>query len=148
MSIQRAGVRGTRAEHRRQVVGGATLAVLALVACQRGEVVQAFPDSFVGVGIELRMGTDGPFVVRVLGGGAAAQAGVQVGDRLLAVDGRSVVAMTLGDVIVAIRGAPDTQVALTLERGSHHVVVVVRRQAMSRNGDAYHARPATQQKRL
>ena len=44
-------------------------------------------------------------------------AGVKKDDRLLAVDGVSTKDMSLGDVVMRLRGRPDTQVSLDVERG-------------------------------
>ncbi len=117
------------------------MAVVLLLApaCSRRQTVDAFPESFVGVGLELRARSDGFEVVRALPGGAADVAGVAAGDRVLAVDGESTRGKTLGDLVMALRGAPESQVSLTVERGRQRIIFVVHRQPMVKKGEAYEA---------
>jgi C-terminal processing protease CtpA/Prc len=116
--------------------------LLAAVACQSKKTqVAGFPDSFVGVGVELRMERDVPVVVRTLAGGPSAEAGLLPGDRLLAVGDDATEGLSLGDVVMRLRGAPNSQVVLALQRGTVHFTVLVRRQPMRRAGNDYRAEP-------
>lgn len=91
----------------------------------------------MGVGVELTMEHDEPVVARVMAGGAAEKAGVVAGDHLIAVDGQSVVGMTLGDVVMKIRSAPRPEVALRISRADMLFTAVVRRMAMKKENDQY-----------
>ena len=65
-----------------------------------------------GVGAVLRPGDGAAEVVATVPGGGAEQAGMMPGDRIVAVDGREVRAMSFDDVMQAIRGAENTTVVL------------------------------------
>ena len=121
----------------------ALLAIAALVplACaSRTEVVQSFPDSYVGVGLELTIEDHNPVVVRTLEGGSAASVGLEPGDKVLAIDGRSTTDLTLGNTVMMIRGEPGTQVTLTINRNAQQIMVIVPRRAMTKDPSAdYHA---------
>jgi predicted metalloprotease with PDZ domain len=116
---------------------GLVLAAALPLSCGKAEVVQGFPDTFVGVGLELRIEEGAPVVVKALPGGPAAVAGVLTGDRILAIDGESTAGKSLGDVVVRLRGEPETQVQLTMQRAKKRVLVVVRRRAMQKSGAEY-----------
>jgi C-terminal processing protease CtpA/Prc len=118
------------------------LCLATLAACQGSKTqVAGFPDAFVGVGVELRIEAGVPVVVRTLPGGPCAVAGVQPGDKLLAVGDEPTEGTSLGDVVMRLRGAPDTQVLLGVKRGGARFSLLVRRQAMRRAGDDYQAAP-------
>ena len=112
------------------------VAVIAAAGCQK-KVVEAFPETFVGVGVELTMKDDAAEVVRVLPGGSAGEAGVLPGDRVTAVDGVATRNKKLGDVVMAIRGRPGTQVTLAVSRQQERLLIVVRRRGMSKTGNDY-----------
>lgn len=112
----------------------------ASFACARAEVIQSFPDQYVGVGLELTIEDHNPVVVRTLEGGSAESVGLAAGDRVLEIDGRSTNDVTLGNAVMMIRGEPGSQVQLTIDRHSQHIVVIVPRRAMSKDPSAnYHA---------
>jgi C-terminal processing protease CtpA/Prc len=122
-----------------QLRGLAVFAIAALGglhACTHTEVVQSFPDNYVGVGLELTIQDDTPVVVRTLEGGSAEQVGVEPGDRLLEIDGKSTKDITLGNAVMMIRGEPGSQVRLTIDRKDHQLVVIVPRQAMTKGAAA------------
>ena len=104
-------------------------------ACTRTEVVPSFPNSYVGVGMELRMEGKVPLVVRTLPGGSAREAGVEPGDRLVMIDGQPTINESLGDIVMRIRGRPESQVTLALNRGDERMIIVVRRRKMAKQGD-------------
>lgn len=68
--------------------------------------------------VGLRLGVlEGQFrVVEVLSGSPAARAGLQPGDRLIAVEDRPVDGSTLEELVARIRGVPGTTVSVTIER--------------------------------
>jgi C-terminal processing protease CtpA/Prc len=120
---------------------GAALTILSTPACRRKEVVASFPDSYAGVGLELRIEGDAPVVVRSLIGGAGEQAGILAGDRVLAVDGATTKGQSLGDVVMKLRGAPESQVTLTLDRKGQKLIVAMRRSKMVKQRADYSATP-------
>ncbi len=108
-------------------------------ACADTQVVESFPEQFAGVGLELKIQGGWPEVVAPLAGGSAAAAGVKKGDRIVAIDGASTEGLSLGDVVVRLRGKPESQVTLTLLRDKKQMLVVVRRQVMKKAGGGYEA---------
>ena len=75
-----------------------------------------------GVGATIGPDTTGNFVVKGLfPNGPAMRGGVQVGDRLLRVDGVSTVGMTTAETTRRIRGEAKTEVVLTMMRGDQSV---------------------------
>lgn len=72
--------------------------------------------SYAGVGIAPTvLGERGPPIVReVFPSSPAEGAGLQVGDAILALDGRSTASMTLNEAVQEIRGLEGTQVTLTI----------------------------------
>jgi carboxyl-terminal processing protease len=71
---------------------------------------------FGGIGIELGLIDDAVTVVTTIDGTPAAAAGLQSGDRLLALDGTSLQGQRLADVVRQLRGAPGTAVQLRIQR--------------------------------
>ncbi|MEZ5666243.1 MAG: S41 family peptidase [Alphaproteobacteria bacterium] len=77
-------------------------------------------EGFGGVGITISATTDeGVDVLAVLPGTPAELAGVQVADRIVAVDGESVIGLNVRDVVNRLRGPIGSQVMLTLHRGGN-----------------------------
>lgn len=113
----------------------------SLVACAKHEVIQSYPDTYVGVGIELTIDDHIPVVVRTLAGGSAQSVGVEPGDKLLAIDERSTRDVTLGNAVMMMRGEPGSQVRLTIARKDQQLVVIVPRRSMVK-GDASDYRAA------
>ncbi|MFI5246838.1 MAG: PDZ domain-containing protein, partial [Gemmatimonadales bacterium] len=70
---------------------GATLWLGALLLltldCKRA--IQSYPNAVGGVGVVVQTTGNGHAIARVVSGGPAAGAGLQVGDRILAVNGES-----------------------------------------------------------
>ncbi len=60
----------------------------------------------------------------------AALAGIKVSDQLISVDGTDVSSATVADAIAALRGSPNTSVALDLRRNSSEINVKVKRAAV------------------
>ena len=73
--------------------------------------------SYAGVGLWLRRSGSTLRVAQVAAGGPAEQAGVQVGDEVRSVDGRSADGLSAEDAAAALRGRPGTAVVLTLAQG-------------------------------
>lgn len=70
--------------------------------------------NFVGIGVELRADDDGLLVVSALAGGPAAEAGIQGGDRIVAVDSAAMAGLSIEDAANRLQGAEGTQVNLTI----------------------------------
>jgi len=69
---------------------------------------------YVGIGAEITSRQGRFFVKAVFEHGPAAKAGLQAGDEIIAVDGRTMTDLTLSDVGRRLRGKPGTTVTLTL----------------------------------
>jgi hypothetical protein len=71
-----------------------------------------------GIGAGLGAADEALEVSQVLPGGGAAAAGIAVGDRIVSIDGRSVVEIGFDDAIQAIRGPVGTRVRLGVRRAA------------------------------
>lgn len=71
----------------------------------------------LGIGAVLAAKDDAMLIGKVVPGGGAAEAGLAVGDAILAVDGESVVSLGFEGTIQRIRGPEGTTVSLLIRRG-------------------------------
>jgi carboxyl-terminal processing protease len=69
-----------------------------------------------GVGLEIVSRDDYITVVSPLPGGPARRAGIQTGDRLVAVDGLSIVGWDTQEAVGVLRGRPGSEVEVTVQR--------------------------------
>jgi carboxyl-terminal processing protease len=69
-----------------------------------------------GLGIEVTSEEGVVRVVSPIDGTPAARAGIQAGDFLTAIDGESIVGLTLNDAVRRMRGEPNTQITVTVAR--------------------------------
>lgn len=76
-----------------------------------------------GVGLELHLQGDAVQVVSPLLGSPAAQAKLQRGDRIRAIDGMATEGLSLAEVSRRLRGKNGSQVQLTVERGGELLVL-------------------------
>ena len=74
----------------------------------------------VGVGIYSLVTADGPLIQRVYENTPAADAGLQPGDLVTAVDGRSTAGQDAGTVAAWLKGDPGTRVELSYRRDGVH----------------------------
>jgi carboxyl-terminal processing protease len=72
--------------------------------------------SFGGLGIDFDVRDGNVNILAAAPGSPAEQAGLRAGDRILAIDGRTVVNWTAEEMRRALRGNPGTTVTLTIER--------------------------------
>jgi carboxyl-terminal processing protease len=73
--------------------------------------------SFSGIGVTVRPERDGPLTIEsVIQDTPAARAGLRRGDRIVAVNGRSLAGRPSSESIALIKGKPGTKVALTIAR--------------------------------
>jgi RNA polymerase sigma factor (sigma-70 family) len=80
-----------------------------------------------GIGAALSAESDFLLVKDVIAGGGAAEAGIQKGDAILAVDGTSVVKLGFQEALEAIRGPEGSQVRLSIRRAETVSDMVVTR---------------------
>jgi carboxyl-terminal processing protease len=72
---------------------------------------------FEGIGAEVSQDEDGALIiVSPMAGSPAEEAGLQSGDRVLAVDGRDIRDLNLDSIIALVRGPAGTSITLTVER--------------------------------
>src|SRR5918912_570141 len=80
-----------------------------------------------GVGIQIEPREGWIVVVAALPGTPAEQAGGQIGDRIVEIEGKSTQGWTSDEAMKALRGAPGSDVRFTLERAGERVPVTVTR---------------------
>lgn len=88
-------------------------------------------NAYVGIGITITVeeGTEGFLVMVVNEGGPAEEAGIRVGDAIVAVEGVSTIGMEASGARDLVRGEPGTQVLITFVReGEEKTVSVTRRE--------------------
>jgi carboxyl-terminal processing protease len=90
---------------------------------------QSLAGSFVGIGVQLAMGTSQPVVGTVLPNTPAEEAGLKRGDTILAVDGKTTTGETVEQSVARIRGPEGEPVTLTIGRTGvdNFDVTIVRR---------------------
>ncbi|MBW1667989.1 MAG: S41 family peptidase [Deltaproteobacteria bacterium] len=76
--------------------------------------------TFSGVGIEITIRDNVLTVVSPIEGTPAQKAGIQAGDKIIKIDGKSTRDMTLTDAVKHIRGKKGTKVKLTIMRGEEN----------------------------
>ena len=108
-------------------------------ACGRSEIVEGYPDSYVGVGMELTIEDNVPVVLRTLDGGSAQAVGVEPGDQIVQIDNKVTRDVTLGNAVMMLRGPTGSQVTLKLARRDQEIVIVVPRRSMVKGAQDYHA---------
>jgi len=87
--------------------------------------------SGVGINVDIRDGW--ATVIEPFAGAPAERAGIQAGDRIIAVDGESTVLRSEQEVANMLRGEPGSMVQFTVERfGVHRFTVNVKRQTVVR----------------
>ena len=87
-------------------------------------------NAYVGVGMTIQVAEDGSgfLVLEVVAEGPAEEAGIQVKDLLIAVEGTDVRGMTITEVRDLVKGEEGTSVSLTvLRQGTHETVSVQRK---------------------
>jgi carboxyl-terminal processing protease len=81
-----------------------------------GSLQEMTRGSFTGVGLEVGIREHYPTVIAPIEGGPAWEAGIQTGDAIVKVDGRSTADFSLDQVSGALRGPAGTRVKVTLMR--------------------------------
>ncbi len=72
--------------------------------------------SFDGIGIEFNIIHDTILVVAPIAGGPSEALGIQAGDKIIKIDGKSAVGFTIDDVMKTLRGPRGTKVTVTIIR--------------------------------
>lgn len=80
------------------------------------EIKEEAKGEFGGIGIEISFKEGIPTVITPIVGTPAEAAGIQPGDRIVKIDGKSTKDMTLNDAIKQLRGNPGTSVTITVWR--------------------------------
>lgn len=117
-------------------IAAAIVALVVTTGCTESTQLDGYPDSFAGVGLVLTTVNQWPVVEKALDGGSAASAGVEAGDRIEWIDGRSTEGEGLGNVVAKIRGREGSQVTLGIRRDSQRVIIVVQRKKMVKSDDS------------
>ena len=117
--------------------------VLICAGCQEKHIVRGYPDQYSGIGVELKIDTASaqPLVERVLPGSPAEQAGVMVGDRIVAIDEAPTKGLPFGEIVVKIRGKPGSQLSLKLDRAGRTIWSVMPRGSLKRVNEDYKLSP-------
>ena len=112
-------------------------------ACQDKHIVRGYPDQYSGIGVELKIDAASaqPLVERVLPGSPAEQAGVMVGDRIVAIDEAPTKGLPFGEIVVKIRGKSGSQLSLKLDRAGRTIWSVMPRGSLKRVDQDYKLTP-------
>ncbi|MBR4721179.1 MAG: PDZ domain-containing protein [Clostridia bacterium] len=92
---------------------------------------------FYGIGVIIQPIDDYITVMKVIDGGAAASAGVMVGDRIIAVDGVNAVGESVDKVQNMVVGELDTEVSVTFLREDREITYTMKRCAVNGETVAY-----------
>lgn len=89
-----------------------------IAAADRRIAERDLESSFYGIGIQFQLLNDSLYIVEVIAGGAAENAGILAGDRIIEVDGREISGSDLSNeaVFTMLRGEKDTTVDVTVKR--------------------------------
>jgi carboxyl-terminal processing protease len=90
----------------------------------------AVEDSVVGIGVEVKAHEQGILVERVLPNGPAHEAGLEAGDLIVTIDGRSIGGMSFGQAVDMIGGPSGSRISLGIQRstgGPAFAVSMIRR---------------------
>ena len=100
-------------------------------ADQYAAYMEQMNNAYVGVGVTITPQEGGGFLVLdVTEGGPAKEAGILVDDVIVAVDGQSILEMSIDDSKTLIQGAEGTTVAITVARAGEEKTITVTRRAI------------------
>jgi carboxyl-terminal processing protease len=100
-----------------------------LTSAQLDEVFSQIEGNFVGLGVELKSEEAALLVMNVIETGPAATGGLQVGDRIIAVDNQSLTKIKPDDAADMLRGEEGTKIILGVRKpaGTEQVLELTRR---------------------
>lgn len=98
---------------------------------QSQEFNQAVNGNYEGIGVSFSQVSAGALVITVFDHSPAKEAGMQVGDIIVAVDGVSLEGFTTDEIRNVVRGKPGTDVNLTVLRNNEQIGFEVTRGALS-----------------
>ena len=102
-----------------------------MTAAEYKSYLERMNNAYVGIGVNITQREDGYInIVKVEENGPAAEAGVQVGDLLTAVEGQDISALTIDEIKDMVRGKENTTVQLTFERDSETLILNVERRSI------------------
>ncbi len=97
-------------------------------ADQYAAYMEQMNNAYVGIGVTITPEEDGSIrIVEVAAGGPAEEAGIQAEDKIIGVDGQSILGMDLNDSQALIKGEENTTVEITVLRGEELTITVTRR---------------------
>ena len=100
-------------------------------ADQYAAYMEQMSNSYVGIGVTITPEEDGSIrIIEVTAGGPAEEAGLQVEDKIVGVNGQSILGMSLNDSQVLIKGEENTTVDITVMRGEEELTITVTRRTI------------------
>lgn len=101
-------------------------------ASEYASYVETQKNAYVGIGVTIQEMEEqsGVLIIEVAEGGPAQEAGLEVQDVLIAVEGEDIRGMTITQVRDRVKGKEGTFVALTLQRGDEEITVSVERRTV------------------
>ncbi|MBQ9148141.1 MAG: S41 family peptidase [Oscillospiraceae bacterium] len=84
-------------------------------------------NAYVGIGVTITPAENGFEILKVEESGPAAEAGIQAGDIIVAIEGQSAAGMTSNEAGTLVKGEENTPVELTLRRGEEELTLSVTR---------------------
>lgn len=123
--------------HKTGQIAALMASLIFLVSCSEQRNMKAFPDSYVGVGVELRMNFLGAEIVKILPGGPAGFSGMKAGDVITSIDGIETAGMLLETAVGKLRGPAGSQVSMRVSRPGEAsaLVFIIKRGGLSKTHD-------------
>lgn len=107
--LMRAGIDG--------MLGGVDPYTVFMDEDETDEIDLVTTGRYGGIGVSIGLRDGEIMIVNLLEGYSAARQGLQVGDKIIAVDGRAIHGLDFEEIRRLVRGAPGTEVRFTIERG-------------------------------
>ena len=87
-------------------------------------------NAYVGIGVTIQQNTEALTILKVAAGGPAEEAGLLVGDVIVAADGTQIAGLPMADVKGLIQGKEGTSVEITVLRGEQTLTYTVQRRTV------------------